>query len=74
VIGNGEPVRIPPESGFEVSEASFVALDQSLDCGLSGGRELLPEFVRDWRVRIHAAGLSIQLLLDNLDPWMIPAH
>jgi hypothetical protein len=29
---------------------------------------LLPEFVRDWRVRIHAAGLSIQLLLDNLDP------
>jgi hypothetical protein len=30
------------ESGFEVSEASFVSLDQSQDSGLSGGRDLLP--------------------------------
>jgi hypothetical protein len=29
---------------------------------------LLPELVRDWRVRIHAAGLAIQLLLGNLAP------
>jgi hypothetical protein len=30
------------ESGFEVSEASFVALDQSPDSGLSSRRDLLP--------------------------------
>jgi hypothetical protein len=53
---------------LEVGEASFVALDQRPDSGLSSGRDLLPEFVRDWRVRVHAAGLSIQLLLGNLDP------
>jgi hypothetical protein len=34
---------------------------------LSSGRDLLPEFVRDWRVRIHAAGLAIPLPLGNLD-------
>jgi hypothetical protein len=55
------------QSGFEVGEASFVSLDQSADSGLSRGRDLLPEFVRDWRVRIHAAGLAIQLRLGNLD-------
>jgi hypothetical protein len=55
------------ESGFEVSEASFVAFDQSSDSVLSSGGDLLPEFIRDWRDRIHAAGLSIQLLLGNLD-------
>jgi len=56
------------QSGFEVSEASFVALDQSPDSGLSRGRDLLPEFVRDRRLRIHAAGLAIQLPLGNFDP------
>jgi hypothetical protein len=56
------------EPGFEVGEASFVALDQSPDSGLSSGRDLLPEFVRDRRVRIHAAGLAIMLRLGNLDP------
>jgi hypothetical protein len=56
------------ELGLEVGQASFVALDQSPDSGLSSGRDLLPEFVRDWRVCLHAAGLSIQLLLGNLDP------
>jgi hypothetical protein len=56
------------ESGFEVGQPSLVALDQRPNSVLSSGRDLLPEFVRDWRVRIHAAGLSIQLPLDNLDP------
>jgi hypothetical protein len=60
--------RILLELGFEVGESSFVALDQSPDSGLSSGRDLLPEFVGDWRVRIHAAGLSIQLPLGNHDP------
>jgi hypothetical protein len=55
------------ESGFDIGEASFVALDQSPDSGLSSGRDLLPEFVRDWRVRIHAAGLSTQLPLGNFN-------
>src|SRR5262245_64984255 len=56
------------ESGFEVGEASFVALDQSPYSGLSSGRDLLPEFVRDWRARSHAAGLAFKLRLCNLDP------
>ena len=55
------------ESGLEVGEASFVALDQRPDSGLSSRRDLLPKFVRDGRVCIHAAGLSIQLPLGNLD-------
>jgi hypothetical protein len=60
--------RILLESGFKVSEASFVALDQRSDGSLSCERDLLPEVVRDWRVRIHAAGLSTQLPLGKLDP------
>jgi hypothetical protein len=56
------------ELGLEVGEASLVALDQPPDSSLSSGRDLLPEFVRDWRVRVHAAGLAIRLLLGNLDP------
>jgi hypothetical protein len=55
------------ESGFEVSEASFVLLNQRPDSGLSSRRDLLPKFVRDGRVCIHAAGLAIQLPLGNLD-------
>jgi hypothetical protein len=43
-------------------------LNQGQDSGLSSGRDLLPEFVRDWRGRIHAAGLAIQLPLGNLEP------
>jgi hypothetical protein len=53
---------------LEVCEASFVSLDQSPDSGLSSRRDLLPKFVRDLRVRVHAAGLAIQLPLGNLDP------
>jgi hypothetical protein len=60
--------RILLESGFEVGESSFVSLDQSPDSGLSSRRDLLPEFVRDRRVRIHAAGLATQLPLGNLHP------
>lgn len=56
------------ESGFEVGEALFVALNQGQDRGLSSRWDLLPEFVSDWRVRTHAAGLAIQLPLGNLDP------
>jgi hypothetical protein len=56
------------EPGFEFGESLFVTLDQSPDSGLSSGWGLLPEFVRDRRVRIHAAGLAIQLLLGNRDP------
>jgi hypothetical protein len=56
------------ESGFEVGEASFVALDQIPDSGLSSGRDLLPKLVRNWRFLIHAAGLAIKLRLGNLDP------
>jgi hypothetical protein len=56
------------ESGLEVGEASFVSLDQSPDSGLSSRRDLLPQFVRDRRVRIHAAGLAIKIRLGNLDP------
>jgi hypothetical protein len=56
------------ESGFKVGEASFVSLDQIPDRGLSSGRDLLPQFVRDWRVRVHAAGVAIRLPLGNLDP------
>jgi hypothetical protein len=55
------------ESGLEVGEASLIALDQRPDSGLSSGRDLLPEFVRKRRVRIHAAGLSIKLRLGNCD-------
>ena len=54
------------ESGFKVSEASFVSLDQSTESGLSGGRDLLPEFIRNRRFLIHAAGLAIKLRLGNL--------
>jgi hypothetical protein len=60
--------RVLLESGFEVGEPSFVALDQSPDSGLSSERDLLPEFVRNWRFLIHAAGQSTQLPLGNLDP------
>ena len=70
-IGRGRFGRVGGvllESGFEVGESSFVSLDQSPDSGLSSRRDLLPEFVRDRRVRIHAAGLAIQLLLGNRDP------
>ena len=59
--------RILLESGFEVGESSFVSLDQIPDSGLSSGRDLLPEFVRDWRFLIHSAGLAIKLRLGNLD-------
>jgi hypothetical protein len=60
--------RILIEPCFELGEALLVVLNQSPDSGLSSGRDLLPEFVRDWRVRIHAAGLAIKLRLGNLDP------
>jgi hypothetical protein len=43
-------------------------LNQCQDSRLSSRRDLLPEFVRDWRVCLHAAGLSIQLRPGNLDP------
>jgi hypothetical protein len=49
------------ESGLEIGNASFVLLDQSPDSGLSSMRDLLPQFVRDWRPRVHAAGLAISL-------------
>jgi hypothetical protein len=59
--------RVLLESSFEVSEALLIVLDQSLDSGLSSRWNLLPEFVRDWRARVHAAGLAIKLPFGNLD-------
>jgi hypothetical protein len=56
------------EPGFEIGKASFVSLDQIADSGLGRGRNELPEFVRDWWVRIHAAGLAINPPLGHLDP------
>jgi hypothetical protein len=56
------------ESGFEVGEASFVSLDQSPDSVLINWRDLLPQFVRNWRFLIHGAGLAIKLQLGNLNP------
>ena len=41
------------ELGFEVSQALVVVFDQSKDSGLSSRWNLLPEFVRDWRTRLH---------------------
>jgi hypothetical protein len=35
---------------------------------LSSRWNLLPQLVRDWRTGAHAAGLSTQLRLGNLDP------
>jgi hypothetical protein len=60
--------RILIEPCFQFGEASFVSLDQSPDSVLSGWRDLQSQFFRDWRVRTHAAGLSIQLRPGNLDP------
>jgi hypothetical protein len=56
------------ESGFEFGEALLVPLNQGQYSRLSSGRDLLPEFVRDWRVCLHADGLSIKLQLGNLRP------
>jgi hypothetical protein len=33
---------------------------------LSSGRNFLPQLVRDWRTRAHAAGRAISLRLGNL--------
>jgi hypothetical protein len=43
-------------------------LDQGQDSRLSSGRDLLPEFSKDWRVCLHAAGLAIKLPRGNLGP------
>ena len=55
------------DPGFEFGEALLVVLDQGQDSGWSSRWDLLPEFVRDWRARAHAAGLAIKLLLGKLD-------
>jgi hypothetical protein len=60
--------RILIEPCFEFGEALLVLLNQGQDSRLNSRRDLLSEFVRDWRGRIHAAGLSIMLRLGNLDP------
>jgi hypothetical protein len=59
--------RILVEPGFEFAEALLVVLDQGQESGLSNRWDLLPEFVRDWRSRVHAAGVAIKLALGNLD-------
>jgi hypothetical protein len=56
------------EPGFEVGQALLVVLDQGKDRGLGSRRTLLPEFVRDWRTRLHSAGVAIRSRLGNLDP------
>jgi hypothetical protein len=56
------------EPAFEVGPALLVVLDQSKDSGLSSRWNLLPEFVRDWRTRLHSAGVAIRSRLGNLDP------
>src|SRR5262249_7923843 len=60
--------RILIEPCFQFGEALLVVLNQGQDSRLSSRRDLSPEFVRDWRVCLHAAGLSIMLRLGNLDP------
>jgi hypothetical protein len=55
------------ESSFEFGEAWFVTLDQGQDSNLGSRWDLLPEFVRDWWTRAHAAGVEIRLRLGNLD-------
>jgi hypothetical protein len=59
--------RILMEPGFEFGKALLVVLDQDLDSGLRSRWDLLPQLVRDWRTRLHAAGVVIKLRLGNLD-------
>lgn len=59
--------RILLEPGFQISETLFVVLDEGKNSGLSSRWDFLPEFVRNWRFLIHAAGLAIKLRLGNLD-------
>jgi hypothetical protein len=70
-IGRGRPGgvgRILLEAGFKFGEALFVVLDRCPDSGLSSRWDMLPEFVRYWWTRAHAAGLAIDLRLGNVDP------
>jgi len=59
--------RCTVKPGFEFGEALLIVLNQGQDSRLSSGRDLLPEFVRDWRTCAHAAGLAIGLQLGNFD-------
>jgi hypothetical protein len=71
--GREEAQKAQHETGDGEEEQDFEHLPgvahrrPLVDIDLGSGRNLLPEMVRNWRARIHAAEVAIGLQLGSLD-------